>query len=194
MKKTVYDDKTNAKLEALKKQYKDKSLSREERAEALKEIARVTYAADPRPAVSVRKQAVTNAVLFFLDALVFGFIAVTDRAFRDSSAGNTLSIVLFSVMLIFIVFFVIRTSRYKNEPDDELSRENKRKASLNAFLTLLIVVAVVGLVWFDILEKTFTLDSRNWLGFFCCLVFAYSGLSNAIFLYIDGKGETEEEE
>ena len=35
MKKTVYDEKTKAKLEALKKQYKDKSLSREERAEAL---------------------------------------------------------------------------------------------------------------------------------------------------------------
>ena len=194
MKKTVYDEKTNAKLEALKNQYKNKSLSREERAEAMKEMVRVRYSADPRPAVSVRKQAVTNAVLFFLDALVFGFIAVTSRTFRDSSAGSALSVALFSAMMIFIVFFVIRMSRYKNEPDDELSRENKHKASLNAFLVMLIIVAIAGLVWFDILEKTFTLNARNWLGSFCCLVFAYSGLSNAIFVYMDGRGEAEDEE
>lgn len=189
---TVFDEKTQAKIDKLTAQYTDKSLSRSDRQEALRELTHVRYAADPRPSISVRKQAMFNAVVWFLDTLVFGCITFAKKEMNEG-LGNVFSIILFAAMMITVLFVVAAERKYKKEPDDELSLNSKKRASELAGLTLMIIAAAVGFIVFTFLERTFTLNTDNWLGLFCTVVFLYSFLDKLFFLFIEGKEVQEDE-
>ncbi len=190
---SAFDEKTQAKIDKLTAQYTDKSLSRSERQEAFRELARVRYFADPRPSISVRKQAMFNAVIWFLDTLIFGCITFIKKEMNEG-IGNVFSTALFAAMMMTAVFMVAAERKYKKEPDDELSLNSKKRASELAGLALIITAAAVGLLVFTLLEKTFTLNGDNWLGLFCTLVFLYSFLNALFFLIIEGRDTAEAEE
>ena len=189
----TFDEKTQAKIDKLTAEYTDKSRSRSQRQEAFRELARVSYFADPRPSISVRKQAIYNAAIWFLDALVFGCITFAKNEMNEG-LGNAFSIVLFSAMMITVLFVVAAERKYKKEPDDELSLNSKKRASELAGFTMIIIAAAVGMLVFTILEKSFTLNSDNWLGLFCTVVFLYSFLDKLFFVIIEGKDTAEAEE
>ncbi len=189
---TVFDEKTQVKIDRLTAQYKDKSLSRSERQEVLRELNHVRYAADPRPSISLRKQTVYEAVIWFLDTIVFGCITFTKNEMNEG-LGNVFSLVLFTAMMITVLFVVAAERKYKKEPDDELSLKSKKRASELAMLTMLIILAAVGWAVFTVMEKTFALNTDNWLGLFCTGVFLYSFLDKLFFLMIEGKDAQEDE-
>ena len=116
----VFDEKTQAKIDSLTAQYKDKKLSRSERKEAFRELIRVRYAADPRPSISVRKQAAMNMIFLFLDTLLFGCLTFAKPAMSEG-IGSIFSLILAIAMLITVAFVFANERKYKKEPDDELS-------------------------------------------------------------------------
>ena len=190
---SVFDGKTQAKINKLTKEYKDKSLSRQERQEAFRELARVKYIADPRPSISVRKQAKLDAAAWFLDALLFGCITFAKRQMNEGM-GTVFSIILSAVMVITVMYAISVERKYKKELDDELSLNSKKRASELAGLTMIIIAAAVGMLVFTMLEKSFTLNSDNWLGLFCTVVFLYSFFEKLFFLIVEGKDSAEAEE
>ncbi len=189
----VFDEKTQAKLDQLKAQYTDKKLSRSERKEAFSELMRVRYAADPRPSISVRKQAFLNMVLFFLDTLVFGCLTFAKEAMNDGIGGIVSAILLFAMVITVLVFCSVE-KKYKKEIDDELSLNSKKRASELAGITIMIAAAVIGVIAFSFIGTTFTINNDNWLGLFCTAVFAYAFFEHLYFLSIEGKEPAEAEE
>lgn len=189
----VFDEKTQAKIDSLTAQYKDKKLSRSERKEAFRELIRVRYAADPRPSISVRKQAAMNMIFLFLDTLLFGCLTFAKPAMSEGT-GSIFSLILVIAMLITVAFVFANERKYKKEPDDELSLNSKKRSSELAGLTMMIIAAVIGILVFDLIEKPFTINSDNWLSLFCTVVFGYNFLVHLFFLIIEGKEPAEEDE
>ena len=182
---TKYD----AKIEQLTNVYRDKQRSRTERHDAFRELTRVKYQVDPRPSVSVRKQAIYEAVMFLAETVFFGFQVFVDREVRHGSPLDT----IFSVVIIAIFVALITLSvKYKKEPDDELSLRIKQNASRYAAITLYIILGVTALVCFDFLGMTFTLYEFNWIGTLMMSVCLYAAISRIMFLILEGREAGEE--
>lgn len=183
-------NKYSEKIQRLTAAYQDKSLSRAERQEAFRELARFKYLADSRPSISVRKQSAYAAVMLLIEGIFFGFVAFVDRQTRNGSVLDT----LFSIgMIVVFILMIVLAVRYKNEPDDEFSLSVKQKATRYAGIAMLIITGAAAIICFDFLGLTFTLHEFNWMGFFMMTVCLFGFLSRVMFLICEGREALEEE-
>ena len=179
------NSKYSEKIKKLTAMYTDKSLSRKEKQEVLRELNRVKYLADPRPSLSVRAQTLLNAVLSSIIAGYFIAITCLDKS-------GPLPHLLNFVFAVCILISLCVTGRYKREPDDELSLHSRHAAGRYAAFVFLIIAAVFGFICFDALELSLTLTTKNWIGIFFAAEFTYYAISNIIFLILEGRAPKED--
>lgn len=196
--------KTNSseRINDLKKRYTDKTLSRAERREALKELSRELYKNDPRKPISIRKQTAVNALSSIVMGLNFLFMGTVENLgikmkYHDiiSPVEKVFLLMMFAVLILFVVV----QSKYKKEPDDELSAKNKLTASSCGFIFLYVVLFALIVIYFSVLKnETFVLKNESAMFLFAGLMFTSKFIDNLAFLIIDGangaKDEYEEEE
>lgn len=183
------DSKYSEKIKKLTAMYHDKSLSRKEKQEVRRELNHLKYLADPRPAISMRKQTVLSIVAYLI--MTVNFISAT--VFGKKHTNSCLSYLHLLFLGGFMLFFCFIEEKYKHEPDDELSLHHRYEAGRLAAFVFLIIAVVTGYICFDRFNFTLTLSAGNWGGIFLAGEMAYFTLSNIIFLILEGREPKEDE-
>lgn len=181
----------------LKKRYTDKSLSRTEKQEVLKEISREMYKNDPRKPISIRKQTIINALMSLVLGLNFLFMGTVENLGIKTKYHDIISpiekvflLLLFAILILYVAVL----SKYKKEPDDELSAKHKLTAQSCGFIFLYAVLFVLVIVYFDVLKnETFVLKSESAMFLFAGLMFTSKFIDNLAFLIIDRTGSSKED-
>lgn len=188
------ENKNNEKLEKLKEIYSDKSRSREERHQALEDIAWETYRNDPKPAMSLRKYKMYDGFLYIADALLFLYMALADTITPKIGIWSTpLTICLAMILAISAVIYILKRARYKVEPEDDLAMKNSSKATAKAYIWILTILAVVLLLYTFISENALiSMKASTMIYYIVSLVFIHSGLASFLFIAEEGKIDGEE--
>ncbi|MBP3272187.1 MAG: hypothetical protein J6M17_08185 [Ruminococcus sp.] len=189
---------TNNKIERLKKKLSDKTLKRSERSELMNELYRERYKIDPRKPISVRKQKILDAVMNLILGAEFMFMGISgmmDLNHTHHQLNLIISIGWLAALIGLSVIYTHTTAKYKKEPEDELSAKNTSKAYATGYTIMSLVVLLAAFVYFDISGQDVFYFRRNFAVF---LIAGYTFLTrvvcNVIFLILEGKEDSEEEE
>ena len=184
------------KIRKLDRMSRDRTLSREERKEALKELKLEKYRIDPRPSISVRKQTVINNWLWLSSSVIFWYMLIND-AFKLQTAWYTN--VIMGTMVVFaavnVVIAIYTMDKYKNELDDELSTANKIKTETWSWLIIFLAIFIGGGLWLMVNDKkTITIQGDIWSELFCCMAFTKNLRSGVLFIFFEGKEPKTDDE
>ncbi len=195
---------TTEKLNMLRKRANDKSLSRTERRKAQNEYRSLYYRVDKRKPISVRKQMIINAIQSLLMTVNFGAMGTIDYLhylygydYKINLTGTISLLIVLSFAALFVLITVVQ-SKYKQEPDDELSLKNKLLASNLGYVITALATIIAVFIYFSILGKeTFVLRREYAVFMAASYISLMTFAGKVIFLIIDGKdasGDDEDEE
>ena len=173
------------KIDELKKQYKDRSLSREERQKILCRIKEETYRTDTRKPISVRK----NTLIKCIGSLLFS-ISCLSIAFLDFAENDVIAVIEFIPVFAAMgygFYWLTMTASYKAEPDDELAVQNRNKAGNQAFFCTAASLFLVTELFFLVSGITvIPIEKINLMYIYFSVICLHSFFSNLIFLSLDG--------
>lgn len=163
---------TSEKLTKLKERYKDKSLTRSQRQELMREIIDESYRLDKRPVMSIRdyqKKRLGAGLLAF----VSGTAAVIGLGLDIKTGPVTGAIALgFGLIALgLLLWFLVPTMTHKLERGDELSERNEAKANEYTAATLMMI-GFMGTMLFSMSDLKFTVSGRN-IFFLACAVYGF---------------------
>ncbi len=189
---------TKEKIRMLRKRFADKSISREERQSALEEYKYEIYRNDKRKLISVVDQEKFNAVQSLVYSVYFALIGMDlGEEHKNIWMLYVSASIIFGVFLFLNVFF---DSKFKKEPDDELSLRNKALSNTIGFYCAIIVTVIAALVYFQILgHDTLVIRSKGAIFWLISYIDMMLFINKVIFLIIEGRvksidDETEAEE
>ena len=190
---------TNEKIVKLEAKSKDRSLSRAERQEILEELNWEKFRADPRPAMPLKKFKLLDALVYFGDAFIFGYMGILDNFGKMSHKGfhatDYFFMAMMALLIILVIVYLNTHSKYKIEPMDELAHRSMSKATNLAFTWLIFIgFAVVLVLSFIKRDSSISIKTGTLIPLFCSVTFLYSFFSNLIFVYLESRGSAGEEE
>lgn len=185
----------NTKIAQLTKASKDKSLSRIERKEAARQLEWEKYRADKRPPISFKKSTLYNGILSLTVALMLAYMGLAEQFdFKASSLNLTVFPFFLAAEIAALAFSIMKTSKYKTEPADELATSNMNRAGVISYAVIFAVIAVILLTVGIINENDrFSASYSALLFIFCGTVNLQSCMQKFIFLFIE-RGDTVEAE
>ena len=186
---------TNEKIAKLTARTKDKSLTRSERQQAMEELKWEKYRTDPRPSMSLKKFKLLDGFVFLADVFIFSYMGLVDKQQDPGfTAGDAVMTIIVAALIAAVIGYLFLHSKYKIEPADELSDRNLSKASKIAYTVIVIALVVSGLIvtWKDPIG-VLTIENRKIFSILCSMVFLHGGITNFIFVLLEGKEEPEEE-
>lgn len=192
----VYDPK-NEKIVKLTLKSKDKNLSREERKEVLEKLNWEKFRADKRPIMPLRKFKILDAIVYFGDMFIFGYMGIAENLHHKGfSAADIFMVIMVVLLICMCVAYISAHQKYKIEPADELAKQDMNKASTYAFYILVAIGAAFAFIKSIInMDGTTVIVNESMMYLLASILFLYDFLANMIFVYLDcGKGEAEEEE
>lgn len=189
---------TKEKIRMLRKRSADKSISREERQSALEEYKYEIYRNDKRKLISVVDQEKFTAVQSLAYSVFFALMGMDlGEEHKNIWMLYVSASIIFGVFLFLNVFF---DSKFKKEPDDELSLRNKALSNTIGFYCAIIVTVIAALVYFQILgHDTLVIRSKGAIFWLISYIDMMLFINKVIFLIIEGRvksidDETEAEE
>ena len=191
---------TNEKIERITKKLNSKNLSRAEKRELTEELNWEKYRADPRPSMTLKKFKLLDAVVYFGDMVIFGYMGIVDNmkvglTHKGFNAGDIFMLVTIVLLIAMIVIYLMIHDKYKSEPMDELANRNMTKASHSAFLCLigvgLVFAFVKGIFYMD---GVTTIKNNSMINLLCVILFFYDFLTNMIFVFLESRDGANSEE
>lgn len=184
------------KINQLYRASKDKSLTREERRQASYDYAWEKYRLDKRPPMTFRKSSFYSAILSLTIALMLAYMGLAEQFdFKASSLNLTVFPFFLAAEIAALAFSIMKTSKYKTEPADELATSNMNRAGVISYAVIFAVIAVILLTVGIINENDrFSASYSALLFIFCGTVNLQSCLQKFIFLYIERGSDTFAEE
>ena len=184
------------KIRELFKRSKDKRLPREARQQAARELEWIKYRNDRRPSMTYKKFMFYEMLTSLGSTLCFGWMAAEEISGTKSSRFN---IVFFPVIMAFLIvvllIYVSKQSKYKIEPADDLAKDNMSKSGYYSFLFIftaaILFVFVMGIV--TDLDGTFTISWNSLLYLLVAFSTLQTSCQKMIFFILDGKEMPEEE-
>ena len=161
---------TNEKIVKLMARYKDKTLSRSERQEAMEELN-------------------------LADTFIFAYMGLADKKQATGfSAGDAAMAIITALLIAAVIGYLFLHSKYKIEPADELANRYLAKVSKIAFSLIAIALFAVGLIisWKDP-TGVLSIENRKIFSILCSIIFLHGGITNFAFVMLEGKEEAEEE-
>ena len=192
--------KTNSseRINDLKKRYTDKTLSRAERREALKELSRELYKNDPRKPLSLKAQTVISAVSAFIMCVNFFYMGISENmgdGFLDYHTRKTIGGIIIAIMIAIIAVWVILQSQFKQEPNDELSLQNKVKADSVGSAFTIFALLILSYVYFMVLgNEKFVIMSQAAIFFIAGFIMLTGFVNKIVFLILESKDSCEGDE
>ncbi len=185
---------TNEKIEKLTKRLNDKKISRAEKKEIMEELNWEKFRADPRPVRSLGKDKLMDAMVYFGDMVIFGYMGIADNTpHKGFHASDIIMTITIAVLVAMCFVYLCSHEKYKTEPMDELAKQNMNKASRWAFYVLISIGIAFALIQSVInADGTTNIPNRSMLNLFAAVLFFYDFLANIIFVCLDR--ETAEEE
>lgn len=194
---------------SLKKRIYDEKVKSEERKKKINKSNKEMYRKDKRKAISVRGQAIFNAIEAFMLGTVFILSGIRDYVIEKNTEENVSSLwglipfvnLVLAVSVLCGVLYI--EAKYKKEPDDELSLKNKTTANSIGWILMALITISFIFFYFTILNhKTLVIRSEYIVGVALGYFMFISGVCNIIFLIIDwvnniydnDNEESEEEE
>lgn len=137
--------------------------------------------------LTLKHQAIINLVfgmMLVVGVALFDFGIIPLDRLSDKAAG-----ILFLGIIIAILGFMIFTAKYKNQPEDELSKELMLKASAKAIYFVILSVALLStcvmLYEFKTNKNGITVNNTTILELATFLSGVYEVAKNSIFLWLD---------
>lgn len=192
-----YDSKYADRIEELTRQFRQKGLSREERQAVLEELNWTKFRADSRPALSLRRFKLLDAMVYLGDTAIFGYIGVTENLKKSGhmTVGDIFMAVTAVLLIISVFVYLHIHSKYKMEPADELAHRNMLRATNWAFYAMMFTFIAAAYIYFIVSgDGSMTLKNNTLLQLVCAVMFFHGFLSDLIFVYLDRSGEDTEEE
>ncbi len=187
------------KTKSLKEQFRDKSLTKQQRQELMQEIVRESYKNDKRKAISLHDQRFLQFMGFsmFLIEKLFDMIT-TAVGLEENFIVSTINVLLCIPALIFMILWLVKTTTCKIELEDEMARENMNKArqgiSVIVMILLLAVMAVVLILdSFMGINISFTINAKNIGDIAMLILWGYFALESGLFLIHEGKTTSDDE-
>ena len=186
---------TSEKIEKLMARYKDKSLPRSERQQAMEELRWEKYRTDPRPSMSLKKFKLLDGFVFLADTFIFSYMGLVGKK-QDSgfTVGDDVMLIVTVLLIAAVIGYLFLHSKYKIEPADELANRNLAKGSRIAYSLIAIALLAAGLIvsWTDP-TGVLSIENSKIFSILCSMIFLHGGITNFAFAILEGKEETEEE-
>ena len=179
-------------IKNLKKRIYDEKVRSEEYREKINKFNKDNYRKDKRKVISVRGQAVFNAIESFVLGTVCILSGIRGYMLEKITEENVNSLcglisfvnIVLAVSVLCGVLYI--ESKYKKEPDDELSLKNKTTANSIGWILMALITIFVIFFYFVILNhKTLVISSEYIVGAATGYFMFISGVCNIIFLIID---------
>lgn len=188
----------NDRINQLKRRYADKTLSRDERQEAFREMSREMYKIDPRKPLSLKAQTVISAVSAFIMCVNFFYMGISENmgdGFLDYHTRKTIGGIIIAIMIAIIAVWVILQSQFKQEPNDELSLQNKVKADSVGSAFTIFALLILSYVYFMVLgNEKFVIMSQAAIFFIAGFIMLTGFVNKIVFLILESKDSCEGDE
>ena len=186
---------TSEKIEKLMARYKDKSLPRSERQQAMEELRWEKYRTDPRPSMSLKKFKLLDGFVYLADMFLFSYMGLFGKKQDPGfTAGDAAMVIVTALLIAAVIGYLFMHSKFKIEPTDELANRNLAKGSRIAYMVIALALFAAGLFlsWTNP-TGILSIEHSKIISILCALIFLHGGITNFAFVILDGKEETEEE-
>lgn len=185
-------------LLSLRSAYKNKSLTREERKAAMNEYYREVYRRDPRKPISLGRQTLIDCAMSLIMGLNFLFMGTVENLGIKREYHNIISpieTVFILLMVASLLFNGFVHSKYKKEPDDELSAKHKLAAKSCGLICVYTVLFVIMIVYFAVMRhETFVITHEAAIFCFAGIMFMSKFIDGVVFLILEGRGSSKDDD